>query len=160
MTNYINSLTTPVQIYVPAGSGTPHVWLFNQGNSTCYVGGPNVTPFSGIPLPPNAEIKIPAGFAPLYAVGGVQAVGTTTTTTAAANAGATALALTASIGAIGNFAIVTSSGASQGGELVQFTAVGTASTVTPALLYDHKLGSTVTLATLAPTTVHVEALTG
>ena len=172
MTNFVNA-TTPVQIYVPAGSfsgpagggtaGQPHAWVFNQGGATAYVGGPNVTPFAGIPVPPGTEIKIPVAFPGLFAVSGILSLGGSTTTTAAANAGATSLALTAGIGTVGTFYVVSGTGNSAvGSEVVQAAAGGgtTAVTITPALLYDHRSGSNVFVANLAPTTLHVEALTG
>lgn len=172
MTNFVNAVT-PVQIYVPAGgfsgqagggaAGQPHAWVFNSGNSTAYVGGPNVTPFAGIPVPPGTEIKIPVAFAGLFAVAGLQSIGANTTTTAAANAGATSLALTGALGTVGSIYLVgTSATSSVGSEIVSAGAGGgtTVVTISPALLYDHRSGATVWNVVVAPTTLHVEAWTG
>lgn len=84
------TLTVPVtaaagQVYAPAATGVPHAVIHNSGPSTVFLGGPGVTPNTGLPLPSKAEVTYPFAPTAIFAVAGSPTLsGTVTTTTSAA----------------------------------------------------------------------------
>lgn len=89
----------PQLVYVPAASGTPHMYVFNEGNSTAYIGGPGVNTVNGLALVPNQNVQVNIAYGTVYAVGGFYANGTATTSlNAATTIGGTAFTVGAGAG--------------------------------------------------------------
>lgn len=137
--NNVNLTPTATLVFTPNPAANSTVRIVNQGTSTVYVGGANVSAVSGIPLAPTARIELPVMNTPVYAAGTYgPSTATATSLATATTVGTTAITTAASVpsGAtlmIGNgtgveFAVTTSGG----------TTVGTA-----PLLYDHASGATV-----------------
>jgi hypothetical protein len=152
-------ITVPVtalaaQVYSPPVVGKPHVFIYNTGPGTVYVGGPGVTVNQGLPLP--AKQQIDYGYAPnpLYAVvGGLTLSGTITTTTTAAITHGASTKVT--VTAITNFAAgqTVQVGAGTAAETLAVASTSTAPSITfttqPQL--DHVSGAAVTVVTNATT---------
>ncbi len=79
------SITSPVtKVYNPAVVGTPHAVIFNNGASFAYLGGSAVTPATGFPFPPGAQISLPYANFSIWGVDGGVTVGTPATSLSAA----------------------------------------------------------------------------
>lgn len=142
----------PVLIYVPAASGIPSTYIFNEGTATVYVGGPSVSTYSGVPLAPNQRMTLQPARGTLYACSGYTGGTVAGSVTTAAVAGATSLSTSASGLASGN--IVIDAGTPR--QEVASVSANTGGTVTiGALLYGHAVGASVSSITSQASAVHV-----
>lgn len=139
-----------VQVYTPAPVGRPHAIVFNTGPGTVYVGGPGVTPSSGLALPPLMEVDFANGVNAIYAVAGGVTVSATAVTnlTAAATGGSTT---NLSVGTTANFAAgnqvqVGTGNTAEVGTIASF-ATGPIIVLTSAVVYDHRAGAQVAAVT-------------
>lgn len=137
--NNVNLTPTATLVFTPNPSANSTVRLFNQGSSTIYVGGANVSANSGIPLAPNSRIELPAMNAPVYAAGNYgPSTASATTLAAASTAGTTAITAAASVPTGSTLLIGNGSGTEFATVTVGGTTVGTS-----PLLYDHASGAAV-----------------
>ena len=154
---HVNTTAVPTWVYqAPAYiSGSPvtaSLRLYNEGTNTVYVGGANVSPLNGFPIPPGSKaVEIQNVSGTIYscsnsAVGANTAAGTLS---AAMAAGGTVLTVTASYStSIIPGATIFLNDAGSGGEyLVVAGTAATSVTVSTAALYDHASGSKATVAT-------------
>lgn len=84
------SATIPTVVYNPPPAGTPHVFLYNEGGSTVYLGGSGVSTTMGLALAPNDKIRLPNAGGTIWAVSGYNTVspqGTVITATSTFPAG-------------------------------------------------------------------------
>lgn len=148
----------PQLVYVPAASGTPHMYVFNEGNSTAYIGGPGVNTVNGLALVPNQNVQVNIAYGTVYAVGGFYANGTATTSlNAATTIGGTAFTVGAGAGFTAGFQFVVEVGKNnQECFTVSTSNAGTITTLNAAL-YPHTNGGTVVSITSSPTAVHSES---
>jgi hypothetical protein len=140
------SVASPVtKVYNPAIVGTPHAVLYNSGSSFAYLGGSAVTPSSGFPFPPGAQITLPYANFSIWGVPGGVTVGTPSTSLQTAlAAGGTTLTL-ASSGTVFATAQTIAVGATTGQEFLTIaTITGTVVTLSAPTLYDHNASATVT----------------
>jgi hypothetical protein len=137
------------KIYNPAVVGTPHAVIFNNGSSFAYIGGSSVTPSSGFPLPPGAQITLPNANFSIWGCGGGVVTGTPSTSiSVAGTAGGTALTFAGSVASFGTGSTV-ALGAGSAQEFITFATItsGTVITLSAPLLYDHNASATVTTIT-------------
>jgi hypothetical protein len=154
---HVNTTAVPTWVYqapayVAGSNFQTTLRLYNEGTQTVFVGGPNVSPLTGFPIPPGSKpVEIQNVSGTIYscsnsAVGANTAAGTLS---AAMAAGASSVPVSASFSTvitIGSTIYLNDAG--NGGEylVVSATAATTITTSTPAL-YDHASGSKATLAT-------------
>jgi len=90
----------PTRIYNPGSQGTPHAVIYNAGTATIYLGGVNVSPATGFPLPPTGKITIANAQTALYAAAGGAVTSGSLTLGAALVAGSTSLSASAITGIV------------------------------------------------------------
>jgi hypothetical protein len=136
-----------IQVYVPPKVGNPHVVIFNNGASPCYIGGSSVTSQTGLWFPPNAQLNLPFAPQAIWAIDGYTLGTATTTISANVVAGGTTLAAgsLASM-SVGSLIQLGNANAPTSFEVVAISAFVNAGTLTTTtgVLYDHISGATVT----------------
>jgi hypothetical protein len=155
---HVNTTALPTWVYqAPAYiSGSPvlsSLRLYNEGTNVLFVGGANVSPFNGFPIPPGSKpVEIQNASGTIYTCGN-SIVGANTaagTASAAVAAGASSIPVSSYSTAITiGSTIIYGAGASAAGYevlVVSATAATTITTSTP-LLYDHATAVKFTLAT-------------
>lgn len=138
---------TPVLVYTPTKSGTPHVFMQNMGLYPVYIGGAGVNQTGGIPLLPAQMIDFSNCPSALYAVAAYTPTAVTTTTTAAVSAGsAVSTAITSGTGFTnGSYVLI---GGTTTAETTTIASGGTTTTlVLTQLLDDHASGVAITVVT-------------
>ena len=149
------SATVPTVVYTPTSSGTPHAFLYNEGLSTVWLGGPGVSSATGLPLAPNGSIHLPYAGGTIYAVSGYNQVspsGTIITATSTYPAG-TALTTTMGTAFTAGIWLVVESGTPRQ-ELAQVLANNAGSAITAApLQFAHGTATTFSQITAVPSVV-------
>lgn len=162
---HINTIVTPTWVFSPTPNVVgPSVRLYNEGTQIVYVGGANVSPFNGLPLPPNSRpLEIQNMTGTVYTCSNISVTGTGYTAAAGAlNAGSTAITLSGSVTTLGVGSVLVL-GAAPSQEVVQIANVTATSgsvisfTLATATLYDHKTAMPMTLATSVPGQLRVTA---
>lgn len=162
---HINTVVTPTWVFTPTPNVPgPSVRLYNEGTQTVYVGGANVSPFNGLPLPPNSKpLQIQNQSGTIYTCSNVN-VGTTgyTLSGAALNSGSTAVTLSGSVTTLAAGQVLVL-GAAPSQEVVQIAAVTATNgsvisfTLSTTTIYDHKASAPLTAATSTPGQLRVTA---
>jgi hypothetical protein len=163
-----NSLTpavTPTWVFTPTPNVTATVRITNNGSSTIYIGGANVSQWNGIPLPPgNRPIELQNCPYTIYTAAGAFPAGTNTTLSGSQVQGVSALTVASGSGGViagatlqvGNGTnleyVVVNTIANAGG-----TAGSSTITTTTPFLYDHVASSTVSTATPRTSGITVQA---
>lgn len=158
---HVNTAPVPTWVYQPptfiSGSpAPPAIRLYNEGTQLLYVGGANVSPFNGLPLPPGGRpLEISnAQFGTIYTCSNVLAGAVGGTVTAASTAGQNSFVAAASVSttsfAVGSTLVIGRAG-SQEVLVIQtistsYTTIGT----TTVALYDHAATSPLFPATTTP----------
>jgi hypothetical protein len=137
--NNVNLTPTAMLVFTPNPSANSTVRIVNQGSSTVYVGGANVSANSGIPVAPLARIELPVMNTSLYAAGSYGPSTASSTTLAAATTAATTAITTAASVPTGSTLLI---GNGSGTEFATVTVGGTTVGTSP-LLYDHASGAAV-----------------
>jgi hypothetical protein len=138
----VSALAT--QVYVPAPAGQPNVTLFNNSNTTLYLGSSSVTAGTGMPLAPSQSVSLPRTFTAIWAVSGTGTLGTATTLAADAGAGTTSTTMTGTTGfGTSNTLQI---GAGTGAETVSIaTITGSTVTFSAGTKFGHISGEAVSL---------------
>lgn len=154
---HVNTTAVPTWVYnapaYVAGSNYPAcVRLYNEGTNVLFVGGANVSPLNGLPLPPNSKpIEIQNVFGTVYTCSN-SAVGANTsaaTLSSALASGSTVLTVTSAYSTnITNGSTIFLNNGGAGGEYLVVTGTAATSiTVSTTTLYDHATASKATIAT-------------
>lgn len=154
--NNVSVTPVPLQVFTPTPGVQASCRLYNPGPGTAYVGGANVSPSNGLPIPPgNRPVELQNINVNLYACSGNNGQAATNgTLTGAAPAGVTLLTVaTAAVTANTYIRVGNGTGteylyvASVTGSSTPWTA-----TTSSATLYDHATGVTVATGVIAAST--------
>jgi hypothetical protein len=153
--NY-NPAVTPTQVYTPTPNAAATCRIINNGGSTVWVGGANVSKFNGLPLAPgNRPIELQNCPTAVYAAADVSASGAAAVTNAALAAGVTTFTVTTT-GLAAGPAILGNAGAQ---EVINIASVASSTvlTLSNATLQDHVTAATVATAVARVSNVTVFA---
>ena len=160
-----NTTPLPTEVYVaPTGTGVnPTCTITNISPSqTLFVGLSAVTPNTGLPLLPNAQIKLPAAPKSLYASSN-WAAGAALATASASAATAGTTSWTVASGGMANIPVGTyfliGSGSGQEALCVATSASTTTITTTTGALFDHAASEVLDAVTTTPGSIRVERST-
>jgi hypothetical protein len=153
----LNPAVTPTWVFTPTPLAAATVRIANNGTSTVYLGGVNVSPFNGFPLPPGCR-PVELQNCPFTIYTCSNAFGTGATKVVNANAlpaGTTTFTVTTSGLAAGPL-ILGNVGAQ---EVVNIASVASSTVITlsTGTLYDHVASATVQTAVAQPTNITVTA---
>ena len=153
-----NVSVTPVQVYVPAPSGVPSVFIENRSLNPVYVGGSEVTTVAGLELSPRAGMTLRSAVQPVFAVSGfTPGPGPGTVTTNIAQGGSViSVASGGSAFTTGSYLVIESGSPRQEVQAVA-AQTGTTVTITGAFAYAHGSASTFSGAVPAPAQITVSA---
>ena len=153
-----NVSVTPVQVYVPAPSGIPSVFIQNRSLVPVWVGGSEVTTAAGLELSPRAEVTLRDAVQPVFAVSGfTPGAGPGTVLSNIAQGGSViAVASGGSAFTTGSYLVIESGSPRQ--EVAAVAAqTGTTVTITGTFAYAHGSATTFSGAVPAPAQVTVSA---
>lgn len=160
-----NTTPLPTQVYVaPTGTGVnPSCIIQNISPSqTLFIGLSATTPNTGLPLPPNAQIKLPAAPKSLYASSNWSA-GAALATASASAATAGTSSWTVASGGMANIPVGTyfliGSGTGQEALCVATSASTTTITTTTASLFDHAASEVLDAVVTTPGSLRVDRAT-
>lgn len=163
---FTNTTPIPVQVFVaPSGTGVyPSCRLKNESPSaTLFVGLSACTPKTGIPLPPNAFLELPAPAPSIYACSNWSA-GTASATASASAATAGTTAWTVASGGMANIPVGTYFviGTGTGAEVlsVATSASTTTITTTTASLFDHGVSQVLSSVVTTPGVLRIQGGVG
>jgi hypothetical protein len=155
----------PTQVYVaPTGTGVYASCTITNISpaQTLFVGLSACTPNTGLPLPPNAQIRLPSAPKSLYASSN-WAAGAAAATASASAATAGTSSWTVASGGMPNIPVGTyfliGSGTGQEALCVATSASTTTITTTTASLFDHSASEILYAATTTPGSIRVERST-
>lgn len=154
-----NASVTPVQIYVPAPSGVPSVFLENRSRNPVWVGGSEVTTVSGLELAPRAGMTLRGAVQPIFAVSGfTPGAGPGTVAANIAQGGSViSVASGGTVFTTGSNIVIESGGPRQE---VQAVAASTGTTVTISGTFAFAHGSTSTFSGAVPAVASVTVSAG
>ena len=159
----LNPAVVPTWIFTPTPNAAATLRIVNNGGYTVYIGGSNVSPFNGFPVPPYCrpvEIQNVNISGSLYACSQVYTTATSTTLTATAiPAGATSFTVTSTALTAATLPAALVLGNGTGQEVVSMTALtsNTIASLSTKTLYDHAASATVSTATVWPSNISVFA---
>jgi hypothetical protein len=149
----LNTFVGPdaVKVYDPTTNAgpLPSVVLVNNSTSTLYVGGAEVTQYSGLPFPAGNRIEFPHATFAVWAVCGSTTTTPSTTLSAAATEGTNTVTVVSATGFSAGMSISIGTGASAETAVIASIATNTF-TLTANLGFDHASGEAV--AATAPAT--------
>lgn len=150
---------TPVQVYVPAPSGIPSVFIENRSRNPVWVGGSEVTTAAGLELSPRASMTLRSAVQPVFAVSGfTPGAGPGTVSANIAQGGSViAVASGGSAFTTGSYVVIESGSPRQE---IQSVAAQTGTTVTVAGTFAYAHGSTVTFSQAVPAPAQVTVSAG
>ena len=164
--SFVNTTPLPVAVFVaPTGTGVyPVCRLKNESSSgTLFIGLSACTPNTGIPLPPNSQIELPAANQTLYACSN-WAAGTASATASASAATAGTTSWTVASGGMANIPVGTyfliGSGTGQEALNVATSASTTTITTTTGSLFDHAASEVLHAVVTTPGVLRVQGGTG
>lgn len=148
---------TPTWVFTPTPGVTASVRISNNGGNTVYLGGPNVSPFNGLPLPPGCRpVELQNCPFTVYTCAGVSGQGTTKVVNAnALPAGTTTFTVTTT-GLVAGPLILGNLGSQ---EVVNIASIASSTVITlsNATLYDHTVSATVQTAVAQSSSLTVSA---
>lgn len=160
---HINTTPVPTWVFTPNPVGGATVRLFNEGAGIVYVGGANVTPFSGLPLFPYSKpLELQNISGTVYTCSNVLVGANLATTSTAYTAGTTAFTMKATVptglAAGATFAIANTAATAYYEVLtVASTSASSVITTTTGALFDHTSAATFLLCSTTPGQLRVTA---
>lgn len=159
-----NASVTPIPtlVFTPTPNAAATCRLSNPGSATVYVGGANVSPVNGFPIPPgNRPVELNNVGVSLYACSAVASVNSSghATLSALNAAGSTLFTVATAAPTAGTYVQLGSGTSLEYLFVSSFTGAGTPWTVTTstASLYDHISGSTMATVVAVPGPLNVSA---
>ena len=153
-----NVSVTPVQVYVPAPSGVPSVFVENRSLNPVYVGGTEVTTVAGLELSPRAGMTLRSAVQPIFAVSGfTPGAGPGTVASNIAQGGSViSVASGGTVFTVGSDIVIESGSQRQEVQAVA-ASTGTTVTISGTFAYAHGSTSTFSGAVPAPAQITVSA---